>query len=571
MTYLTHDSATFAAEAADGFVLAHRDVVQSVYGGVARTTRSADAQVAVVIGGGSGHYPAFAGLVGPGLAHGAVLGNIFASPSARQVESVARVVEQGRGVLLSYGNYAGDKLQFDAASEALEAAGIPVRTVRVTDDVSSAPETELEKRRGIAGDLVVFKIAGAAAAAGRNLDDVYRLAAHANARTRSIGVAFTGCVLPGSHEPLFTVPEGRMGLGMGIHGEAGLDEVDVPTPAELAELFVTKLMAEQVTPRAGDRRAVVIINGLGAFKHDEMYVLLRHIVKQLEAADVDIADIKVGEFCTSFEMAGVSLTLCWVDDELEQMWKASAQSPAYAEGAPSAAGQEVKLEASDAADAQAVPEAGESSRRAASKVAELLQQLAGIVDDNVDELGRIDAVAGDGDHGIGMQHGSRAAAEEATRLIGLGAGVGTLLERTGDAWQDGAGGTSGALWGAMLRALGKEIGDDDAPSADVVRKGMRAAADAVTSMGGAKPGDKTMVDALAPFAETFTESRSDDLASVWAEAAIAARRGAEGTADMLPALGRARAHGDKAVGTPDPGAISFALIAEGLAPMLGRL
>lgn len=570
MTFLRHDSSTFAADAARGFVLAHCDAVQSVFGGVARTTRSAEAEVALVIGGGSGHYPAFAGLVGPGLAHGAVLGNIFASPSARQVESVARTVEQGRGVLLSYGNYAGDKLQFDEASAALEATGIEVRTVRVTDDISSAPESEIDKRRGIAGDLVVFKVAGAAAAAGKDLDEVHRLAALANDRTRSVGVAFTGCVLPGSDEPLFSVPHGRMAVGMGIHGEAGLDEVDVPTPAELAELFVTKLLAESVTPERGSRRAVVIVNGLGAFKNDEMYVLLGHVMQQLDAEGVEVADIKVGEFCTSFEMAGVSLTLCWVDPELEELWKAAAQSPAYSEGSASESKETVALEASAADADEALPDASEESRRAASRVAELLQTVACVVDEHAEELGRVDAIAGDGDHGIGMQHGSHAASKAAVALTEQGAGVGTLLKRAGDAWQDGAGGTSGALWGAMLRAIGGVLGDDDTPSVEQVKEGVSAAAEAVQSMGGAKPGDKTMVDALAPFAETLANTSGDDLAAAWGEAASAARNGADATTDMMPGLGRARSHGDKAVGVADPGALSFALIVEALTEELSH-
>ncbi|WP_297747625.1 dihydroxyacetone kinase family protein [uncultured Tessaracoccus sp.] len=564
MTFLKHDSSTFAADAARGFVRAHSDAVQSVFGGVVRTTRSAEDEVALVIGGGSGHYPAFAGLVGPGLAHGAVLGNIFASPSARQVESVARTVEQGRGVLLSYGNYAGDKLQFDEASAALEATGIEVRTVRVTDDISSAPESEIDKRRGIAGDLVVFKVAGAAAAAGKDLDEVHRLAALANDRTRSVGVAFTGCVLPGSDEPLFSVPRGRMAVGMGIHGEAGLDEVDVPTPAELAELFVTKLLAESVTPDRGSRRAVVIVNGLGAFKNDEMYVLLGHVMQQLDAENVEVADIKVGEFCTSFEMAGVSLTLCWVDSELEELWKAAAQSPAYSEGSVSESKETVALEASAADADEALPDASEESRRAASRVAELLQTVARVVDEHAEELGRVDAIAGDGDHGIGMQHGSHAASEAAVALTEQGAGAGTLLKRVGDAWQDGAGGTSGALWGAMLRAIGGVLGDDDTPSVEQVKEGVSAAAEAVQSMGGAMPGDKTMVDALAPFAETLANTSDYDLAAAWGEAASAARNGADATTDMMPGLGRARSHGDKAVGVADPGALSFALIVEAL-------
>ena len=244
MTRLFNDPDDFLDELVEGFVAASGRWVRAVPGGVVRSTRSPEPTVAVVIGGGSGHYPAFAGLVGPGLAHGAAMGNLFASPSTQRAYSVAKAADQGRGVLFSYGNYAGDVLNFDAAQDQLRGEGIDCRTVLVTDDIWSAKPDEVEKRRGIAGDLTVFKIACAAAEEGSSLDEVERVARLANDRTRSFGVAFAGCTLPGAAEPLFTVPEGRMAVGLGIHGEPGIDETDVPTADELAELFVSRLLDE---------------------------------------------------------------------------------------------------------------------------------------------------------------------------------------------------------------------------------------------------------------------------------------------------------------------------------------
>ncbi len=254
MTRLFNDPTDFLDELVDGFVAASGRWVRAVPGGVVRSTRSPEPTVAIVIGGGSGHYPAFAGLVGPGLAHGAAMGNLFASPSTQRAYSVAKAADQGRGVLFSYGNYAGDVLNFDAAQDQLQAEGIDCRTVLVTDDIWSAPPDEFEKRRGIAGDLTVFKVAGAAAEEGASLDEVERVARHANDRTRSFGVAFDGCTLPGKSEPLFTVPEGRMAVGLGIHGEPGIDETDVPTADELAELFVSRLLDEVPGGDRGVRR-----------------------------------------------------------------------------------------------------------------------------------------------------------------------------------------------------------------------------------------------------------------------------------------------------------------------------
>src|ERR1700687_133774 len=193
MTRLFNDPSQFVDDMIEGFVAGNGRWVRRVPGGVVRRHPPSNRTVAVVIGGGSGHYPAFGGLVGAGLAHGAVMGNVFASPSADQVNSVAVSCQSGAGVLLTYGNYAGDVLNFDRAQERLVAQGIPCRTIVVTDDIFSASPSEAASRRGIAGDLAVFKIAGAAAEQGRSLEEVARVASHANERCRSLGVAFGGC------------------------------------------------------------------------------------------------------------------------------------------------------------------------------------------------------------------------------------------------------------------------------------------------------------------------------------------------------------------------------------------
>jgi len=565
MTRLFNDPADFADEMVDGFVAANQDRVRRVHGGVARATTSPAGTVALVVGGGSGHYPAFGGLVGHGLAAGAAMGNLFASPSAQQITAVAKASEHGGGVLLSYGNYAGDVLNFDAAARSLAAAGIEVRTVRVTDDVASAPSAEAHKRRGIAGDLCVFKVAGAAAEQGRTLDEVAAVAARANDRTRSFGVAFSGCSLPGAEEPLFTVPEGRMAIGMGIHGERGIAEADVPTADGLAELLVEKLLAELPSDieaaGAAGQRVVPILNGLGSVKYEELFVVFGAVQRRLAAAGVQVVAPEVGELVTSFDMAGVSLTLFWLDDELEQLWAAPADSPAYRKGG--AVPQERVAADTLAADELAPVAPGtEESQGSAVRVAAVITAIRATVDEHVDELGRIDAVAGDGDHGIGMQRGSTAADAAARDAVARGAGAGSVLAIAGDAWSDKAGGTSGAIWGAALEALGRVLGDASRPSGATVADAVHAATAAVLAFG-AVPGDKTMVDALVPFDEVLTArtAAGDDLVTAWSAASAAATTAAEATADLLPRMGRARTHGEDAVGTPDAGAVSFALIA----------
>jgi dihydroxyacetone kinase len=334
MTRLFNDPTRFADELTAGFVAAHRQWVRRVPGGMIRATRSVAPTVAVVTGGGSGHYPAFAGYVGQGLAHGAAMGNLFASPSAQQVYAVARAADRGAGVLFCYGNYAGDVLHFRQAQDRLNDEGVAARTVTVTDDISSAPLDEMHKRRGIAGDVAVLKVAGAAADRGDDLDAVVRVVQRANHRTRSYGVALSGCTLPGASAPLFEVPPGKVAVGVGIHGEPGIDEEDVPAADGLAQMLVAGLLDEVPDDVAQVRgsRLVAILNGLGSVKYEEQFVVYGTVARLLEEVGLEIVEPEVGELVTSFDMAGVSLTLFWLDDELEELWRAPADGPAYRKG-----------------------------------------------------------------------------------------------------------------------------------------------------------------------------------------------------------------------------------------------
>ncbi|WP_214110497.1 dihydroxyacetone kinase family protein [Acrocarpospora catenulata] len=573
MTRLFNDPAVFADEMIEGFAAAHDHRVRLAPGGVVRRDGTPPGRVAVVTGGGSGHYPAFAGLVGPGLADGAVVGNVFASPSAQQVVSVAQAVHAGAGVLLTYGNYAGDRLNFDAAQERLREAGVAVETVRVTDDIYSAPDSERDRRRGIAGDLVVFKVAGAAAAEGRPLAEVALLARRANDRTRTMGVAFSGCTLPGAAEPLFTVPAGRMAVGLGIHGEPGFEETALPTADGLAELLVSRLLAElpgDVAQAAGGRVAV-LLNGLGTVAQEELFVVYRRVRALLTEAGVTAVAPEVGEVCTSFDMAGVSLTLAWLDEELERLWLAPADTPAFRRGVVTPA-----LTAAPAEEATPVVQkttgvtADEESWRAAATVVRLLAAVEATIDAHADELGRIDAVAGDGDHGIGMRRGARAAAAAGREAHDRGAGAGTVLVAAADAWADRAGGTSGALWGVGLRRAGQALGDTGRPSAATLARALHAAANAVQAAGGAQVGDKTLVDVLIPLAEAYDAAIGDGLSptDAFGAAAQAAEKAANDTRNLLPRMGRARPHAERSLGTPDAGAVSLSLVAQAVHAVL---
>ena len=507
MTCIHDDPEVFATTALAWFASAYAGQVRLIAGGVVRATATPQGKVALVVGGGSGHYPAFAGFVGPGMADAAVAGDVFASPSAHSVAHVSRMANRGGGVILGFGKYAGDMMNFGLAAERLQSEGIDVRIMAVTDDVASGPPDKPELRRGVAGDLVVFKIAGAAAEAGLALDEVERVAVKANARTVTFGVAFTGCTLPGAKQPLFTVPPGRMGVGLGIHGEPGISEEDILPAKALAAKLVDQLVAEKPADAGG--RVAVVLNGLGCTKYEELFVLWLGVEDALKKAGLTPVLPEVGEFVTSLDMAGCSLTLTWLDEELEKYWRAPSDAPVMRRGAiiPAQAAEPLK---ETREETTIFPPASAVSRDSAQCLAKLIGEIAQAMRAAENELGQIDALAGDGDHGMGMTRGSAAAAEMASKALVAGAGAASLLAAAGDAWADRAGGTSGALWGLALRTWSTAFDDQRKLSAESIAQGAQAALDAVKRLGRAKIGDKTLVDAFEPFAAMASYRDADN-------------------------------------------------------------
>lgn len=567
MTRVLDTAEGFVQDALAGFAAVHGDLVRRVDGGVVRADPLPPGRVAVVVGGGSGHYPAFAGVVGAGLAAGAVCGNVFTSPSAGQAYRVARAADAGGGVLFSYGNYAGDVLHFGAAQERLRAEGIDTRTLLVTDDIASAPADRIADRRGIAGDFVVFKVAGAAAERGDSLDEVEQLAIAANDRTRTLGVAFGGCTFPGADGPLFTVPDGMMSVGLGIHGEPGIRDVPMGSADEIAEILVSELLADVPEDR-GDRVAV-LVNGLGTVKYEELFVLYGQVAARLGHAGLTVVEPECGELVTSLDMAGVSVTLFWLTEELEELWRAPAYTPAYrkgrverhsspgSDGARAAASPGPAPSGSEPIDT--VSPVSPASVARADRALVLLAAMQATLHEHEDELGRIDAIAGDGDHGVGMRRGIDAALDAASAA--RDSGLSAALRAAGEGWSEIAGGTSGALWGAALTSLAPALDRDDVTATHVVAAA-RAALDTVVRLGRATVGDKTMVDALVPYVERLEAAATAGLplAEALAAAAESATTAAEATSALRPALGRARPLAERSLGHPDAGATSLALV-----------
>jgi len=317
----------FVHEMLDGLIAAHPSLIRQ--GPEGRVIRSAAApqqgKVGIVSGGGSGHLPLFTGYVGRGLIDACAIGDVFAGPSVDACVASIKAADGGKGVLRLYGNYGGDRMNFDMAGELLEAEGIATTTVLGSDDVASAPPEEKQKRRGVAGIVYAYKCAGAKAAQGAALDDVTRVAAHAVERCRTIGCALAPCQIPGAAKPTFELNEDEIEMGMGIHGEPGIWRDKLRNADSIAHEMVERLLEDLPAEQGG--RVSVLVNSLGATSLEELFIVYRRVAQQLKETGLIIVYPLVGHFVTSMEMAGVSISLLHLDEELEALLREPADCP----------------------------------------------------------------------------------------------------------------------------------------------------------------------------------------------------------------------------------------------------
>lgn len=330
MKKFINDPFDFVEEMTDGILQAHPNYYKAV-GGDLRVIVRADAplngKVAIATGGGSGHLPIFMGYVGKGLADGAAIGNVFSSPSTGQMLRVTKAIEGGKGVLYLYGRYQGDMMNFDVAAKQAQDAGIRVETVLVTDDIASMPPQDWQKRRGVAGLFLAFKIAGAKADEGASLDDVKETTQRAVSVTRSLGVALGACTVPSVGKPNFTIAEDEMEVGMGIHGERGIERLPLRSADEIACILVNKI-TEDLPFESGDEVAV-LVNSLGGTPLEELYILYRKINLLLEEKKIHTYRVYIGRYACSMEMLGASLTLMKLDDELKRLIDYPVETPFF--------------------------------------------------------------------------------------------------------------------------------------------------------------------------------------------------------------------------------------------------
>jgi len=332
MKKIINDPFAVVDEMLEGIILAHPADLRLV-GEDRRAVVRADApvpgKVAICTGGGSGHLPVFMGYVGKGLADGCSIGNVFSSPTVDQMLAATRETNAGAGVLYIYGNYMGDTMNFGMAAEMAELEDIKVETVLGTDDVASAPKGQESRRRGVAGIFYLYKLAGAKAETLASLAEVKRIAEKASANTRSMGVALTSCTVPAAGRPTFSIGDDEMEIGMGIHGEPGVRRGKLETADEIATTLATAVI-DDLGLVAGDEVSV-LVNGLGATPQEELYIVYRKAYQLLAARGVTVHRPYVGEFATSMEMAGCSITMCRLDAELKALLDAPAQTPFFSQ------------------------------------------------------------------------------------------------------------------------------------------------------------------------------------------------------------------------------------------------
>ncbi len=330
MKKFINDPKDFVNEMIEGILLAHPDKLKSVNNDVrclVRADKIRDGKVGIMTGGGSGHLPLFLGYIGQGLIDGAAVGGVFQSPSAQQMYEVTKAIDQGKGVLYLFGNYSGDIINFDMAAEMADMDGIKTTTVLGNDDASSSVKGEEHKRRGVAGLVFAFKTAGAASEKGFSLEEVTRIAQKTVDNTRTMGVAMSPCIIPEVGYPSFNLGEDEMEIGMGIHGEPGINRGKIMTADETVSTMLEYIFND-FEYKASDE-AAVIINGLGATPLEELYIAFRKCSMVLKEKGVKIHKSYIGEFATSMEMTGFSVSLLKLDDELKELLDISCNSPFF--------------------------------------------------------------------------------------------------------------------------------------------------------------------------------------------------------------------------------------------------
>jgi triose/dihydroxyacetone kinase / FAD-AMP lyase (cyclizing) len=510
-----------------------------------------DQQVAVLSGGGSGHEPAHAGYVGLGMLSAAVAGEVFTSPSSDSVFAAIKAVVGKPGALLVVKNYTGDRLNFGLAAEMARAEGISVEMVIVDDDVALKGTEQATGARGLAGTVLIHKLVGAAAAEGKSLADVAATGRAAVESLATMGVSLSAGTSPAVGKPSFELGERKMELGLGIHGEPGAKRTHLQTADELAETLLTEIL--KYGRFGAEKRVAVMVNNLGATTEMELAIVARHAMPFLESKGFTVERIFAGTFLSSLDMAGISISVLGVNDERLRWLDAATTAPAWPNTLKQRPGKlETRIAARGGTKVSSSTGKGPQSE-AGRKTMLAIEAACRALIDAEGELTEMDRVTGDGDLGTNMERAAKAV--QGTVGSYPLADVPATLIALGHTLQRELGGSSGPLYGVFFLRCGNGLANSGvtelAQWAEALDQGCRA----ISELGGAKPGDRTMLDALDPFVKALKKSVGTEASREAVFIAIeAAEGGVEATAQMKPRLGRSSYLGDRVLGHPDPGA-----------------
>jgi dihydroxyacetone kinase len=516
---------------------------------------SRDAQVAVISGGGSGHEPAHAGYVGQGMLSAAVAGEVFTSPSSDSVYAAIKAVAGKPGVLLVVKNYTGDRLNFGLAAEMARAEGIPVEMVIVHDDVALKGTEQATGARGLAGTVLVHKLVGAAAAEGKSLAEVAATGRAVVKALATMGLSFSAGTSPSVGKPSFVLGEDEMELGLGIHGEPGVRRTKVQSADELTETLLVEILKHG---KFGDaKRVVVMVNNLGATTEMELAIVVRHAVPFLEREGFTVERVYAGTFLSSLEMAGISISVLGVSDEWLRWLDAPTTAPAWPNAMKQRPGKrDASIAANFGSSVDTVSSAG-AQTETGKKLMRAIEAACKALIDAEDELTEMDRITGDGDLGVSVRRAAEAVlgAVDSYPLDDVPA----TLKALGQTLQREMGGSSGPLYGVLFLRCGNVLEGFGSIGAAQWVFAIEQGCQAISELGGAKPGDRTMLDALDSFVRSLKNAGGALSRDVLLAAVQAAEDGVEATAPMKPRLGRSSYLGERVLGHPDPGAKAVAV------------
>jgi triose/dihydroxyacetone kinase / FAD-AMP lyase (cyclizing) len=542
-------------EMLDGLVILHPGLVR-LAGHKVITRANADQtrqqQVAILSGGGSGHEPAHAGYVGDGMLSAAVAGEVFTSPSGDSVYAAIKAVAGKPGALLVVKNYTGDRLNFGLAAEMARAEGIPVELVVVDDDVALLDSANATGARGLAGTVFIHKLVGAAASEGKNLAEIAATGRDAVKALATMGVSFSAGTAPAVGKPSFELAENEMELGLGIHGEPGAQRTEIQAADNLTETLLTEILKRGNFGL--EKRVAVMINNLGATTEMELAITARHASQFLEKNGLNVERIYAGTFLSSLDMAGISISVLGLNDQWVRWLDADTAAPAWPNAAKQRPGKLPAAIAREAGPKVKPPSSKAPQSEKTRMIARAIEAACRALIHTERELTELDRITGDGDLGVSMERAAKAV-RTAMDSYPLN-NVPDTVKALGHTLRKELGGSSGPLYGILFLRCGSVL--ETARWPEAILEGCRA----VSELGGAKLGDRTMLDALIPFAEELQKTGLT-------EAVAAADRGVEATAKMKPRLGRSSYLGDRVLGHPDPGARAVAIWLHAVSEIVG--